>query len=75
MKYALLILVVLLVWWLLRSRSRKPRETRPSRNARSAQAMVYCGHCGVHLPQAEALFFRGSYYCDETHRVASERRE
>lgn len=73
MKYALLILLVLLVWWLLRPRVRRPPG--PSRGPRAPQTMVHCAHCGVHLPQADALAWRGSYYCDETHRVAAEQHD
>jgi len=74
MKYAVIVLVVLLVWWLLlRPRLRKPREPRARRRGK-AEAIVNCAHCGLHLPQTEALHSRGSYYCDEAHRLAAERR-
>lgn len=74
MKYALLILVVLLVLWLLRARVRPGANDRAGVTSTSvaAQTMVHCGHCGVHLPRGEALVWRDRFYCDETHRLAEE---
>lgn len=33
----------------------------------SANAMVRCAHCGVHLPQSEAYFDGHHTYCSEGH--------
>lgn len=36
--------------------------------------MVACAHCGVHLPQSDALVDAGGrHYCGEPHRVAGPR--
>ncbi len=34
--------------------------------------MVRCTYCGVHLPKNEALKVDGHYYCNESHRDASQ---
>ncbi|WP_454742258.1 PP0621 family protein [Cupriavidus necator] len=32
-----------------------------------AEPMVQCAHCGVHLPQGEAIAWRGLHYCRRSH--------
>ncbi len=29
--------------------------------------MVQCAHCGVHLPQSEAIAWHGLHYCRRSH--------
>lgn len=72
MKYVLvLIVVVLALMWLTRSRAPaarrdKPRATPPA----GPQAMVACAHCGVHLPRSDAVAGADGLYCSEAHRLA-----
>ena len=87
MKWLLLaVVVVAVLWWLGRGR-RGPRAVhRPSDEARGAQApaaktavpepMVACAHCGVFLPQADALggSAPGQPFCSEPHSPAGPRR-
>ena len=74
----LLIVVFAVVYLLLRSyhrqmtRSEKPGEGEPDANAESAEDMVRCTHCGVHLPKHESLTSGGYYFCNEAHRRAYE---
>lgn len=70
MKYLLLIGIVMLVLWLARSaRPTVPRQDGKSRRAGDAPVpMVSCAHCGLHLPESEALPGRGGHYCCEEHR-------
>lgn len=73
----ILLAVVLGVFWWLRSRAeaRHDEAARPSRSSRpanapdkgSAEAMVQCAHCGVHLPRSEAIAWRGLHYCRRSH--------
>ncbi|MFS8977268.1 PP0621 family protein [Cupriavidus necator] len=35
--------------------------------AAPAEPMVQCAHCGVHLPQGEAIAWRGLHYCRRSH--------
>ena len=76
MKFLLLILAVVALVWLLRSslRRRRPPQVPPAPPVAtsSAQPIVSCAHCGVHLPRDEALPGRGGVFCDATHRTAFE---
>ncbi len=82
MKYVLLLAVVALaLWWFKRRGAEPPRKAPPAPpkpTARTPAAepltMVACTHCGVHLPQADALMdASGRPYCGEAHRAAGPR--
>ena len=85
MKYLILLLVILVVGWLTigrRRRRRPPDGGKPGPNAAPPQtpaetlpqAMLACVHCGIHLPQAEALQdAEGRAFCSEAHRLAGPR--
>ncbi|HMN94508.1 MAG TPA: PP0621 family protein [Hydrogenophaga sp.] len=73
MKYLLVLLVVLVAFWIWRN-NRVGRDT-PEPPARAPQpgpkpplAMVACRHCGMHLPEGEALVGRHGHYCSDEHR-------
>lgn len=75
MKLAILIVAVLALVWLLRSTMRprvRPPDPKPARDGASTQAMLACAHCGLHMPQDEALPGRGGVFCSEAHRSAFE---
>lgn len=72
MKYLLLIAVVLVVLWFVRSQRRdetsEGTDTRRAPPARP-QDMVRCTECGVHLPRTDALPGPdGRLYCCAEHR-------
>jgi uncharacterized protein len=79
-KYLILVLAVVLLLWMLLGRQRRPptrnddvpRRTPPP--AESAETMVECAHCGVHLPRGEAQLASGKPYCCDAHRIAGPRR-
>jgi len=74
MKYLVVVLVVVLVGWLLLRGHRRDRTVgRRAAPDGSPQAMVQCGHCGVHLPRAEALIDERGAFCTEAHRLAGPR--
>jgi uncharacterized protein len=82
MKFVVLLLVLVGAFaWLAASRRQRPpgRDAKPPRRSgddggRAPQVMVSCAHCGVHLPQADALFdTAGRPYCGEAHRLAGPR--
>lgn len=79
MKYLVLLLVVAVVFWLIRSSRRPPSEPRPKAPPAAAappgiEDIVRCSSCGVHLPRSEALAGRGGlFYCGEGHRAEHER--
>jgi uncharacterized protein len=77
MKILIFLVAVVLLLWLLRKSStrrttmRKPRPPRES--AGTPQPMLACAQCGVHLPRDEALPGRGGVFCGEAHRADYER--
>jgi uncharacterized protein len=76
LKFLLLIAVIGFAVWLFRSKSRgrfgAPRA--PKAPPADAQPMLVCAHCGVHLPQADALKdAEGRAFCSEGHRLAGPR--
>lgn len=80
MKYLLLFLVVLLaVAWFSIGRRRRDGSPPAGRGTSArrepvAPEMIACAHCGVHLPQPEALFdAAGRPFCSEAHRLAGPR--
>jgi uncharacterized protein len=60
-------LVVIAVRSLLRSS--RPAGRREQQTAR----MVKCAHCGVYVPEHEALASGGRFYCCEAHRKENTR--
>ena len=70
MKGLLLLVVILAGLWLWRARRPAPPPRRDP--APSAQEMVRCAHCGVHLPQADAVHGRLGHYCCQEHQRSAE---
>ena len=74
LKVLLLVLVVLVLAVLLGTRRRPTQPERPARRAAPTPQplpMLACAHCGVHLPQAEAIVDpSGRGFGCEAHRVA-----
>ena len=75
MKYLLVILLVLVVFWIWRrSRPGPKKAAQPGRSqgksseAKEITEVVACGVCHVHLPKSEALIGRDGFYCSEAHR-------
>lgn len=67
-------LILALVFWLLfrlfrRYWDKLPRNNRPRANIDN---IVRCEHCGVHVPQKEALEHNGKYYCSKAHQLAGK---
>ena len=74
MKFLVLIIVVLVVLWIVRSAGRAERRASAREKQRAAtppapQDMVECPVCRVHLPRADALPGPGGQlYCCADHR-------
>jgi uncharacterized protein len=75
MKYLLILLLVLVVIWAVkRGRAPKPPKTSATPDAATPSEMVTCAHCGIHLPQEEAVSGQKGLYCSTDHRaVANDR--
>jgi uncharacterized protein len=80
LKYAVVILVVLLGVWLWRKNRAEAQEDKQSSskpaqrpaNHTQPQIMLSCAVCGVHLPQSDALVGKQGSYCSAVHRQQKE---
>jgi uncharacterized protein len=84
MKYLLVVLVLAVAFWLWR----KGRTTessgqvsqmrhsdgaaQPDQAQNRPLAMIRCRHCGVHLPQSDAVQGQQGFYCGALHRASAE---
>lgn len=67
-----LILIGLALWIgyrLIRKIIAPPQNPRPGGQF---EAMVSCSHCGLHLPQREAVLQNGRHYCSQAHALADQ---
>lgn len=71
MKYLLLLIFFAIVWWAWKKRSIPPPTDVPP--APPVECMVTCAHCGVHLPESDALADGEQYFCNKAHRQAARR--
>ncbi|SPD65818.1 conserved protein of unknown function [Cupriavidus taiwanensis] len=84
----ILLAVVLGVLWWLRARAEARLAEHRARQAReasdhaaagmpdaAAERMVQCAQCGVHLPQGDAIAWRGLHYCRRSHLPDESRTE
>jgi uncharacterized protein len=82
----ILLAVVLGVIWWLRARAEARLAEHRARQASertgaagpaegTAEPMVQCAQCGVHLPQGEAIAWRGLHYCRRSHLPDESRAE
>ncbi|HUW25865.1 MAG TPA: PP0621 family protein [Gallionella sp.] len=62
----LIIAIVAAVYLLIRSF----RKQAPQRDVITAEDMVCCAHCGVHLPKGESIQDNGQFFCSAEHRDA-----
>lgn len=85
MKYVLLLAVLWLAYTLWQHQRRQTmRDQRPppaapppnlsttSPTADAPQHMVRCQHCGIHLPQPDAIRGQLGWYCGTAHRQLAE---
>jgi uncharacterized protein len=72
--FFLALAVGVIVWLKWRAGQRAQRRHRsnphpgPRASSGGAQDMVSCAHCGLHLPDAEALSEGSDRFCSEAHR-------
>ena len=74
MKYLIWILVILLAIWAFK-RSRRVKSDAPKEQPPATPTnMAVCLHCGIHLPQDEAVTGEKGLYCSTEHRAAAQDR-
>lgn len=72
LKYLLLLLVLIGVWWFWRQSVLKEGARRSTPLPPPPERMVACAHCGVNQPLSESLCVEGRYFCSEVHRRAAQ---
>lgn len=81
MKYLVVLFVVCFAIWHwrknrrdeLRDRAAQPKRPAPPPAVGAPQAMLRCAHCGLHLPEADAVRGTHGMYCSAAHRLNAER--
>lgn len=75
MKFLLLFFIFMVLLWQWRH-ARSPKVREAARKKAQAQgaavSMVACAHCGVHLPEGDAVQGAQGRYCSADHRLARE---
>ena len=73
MRYLILLgLVFAVIWWLKLNRASSSNNTSSNNGTTTTQHMVRCAHCGLHLPENEAIRSPHAVYCSEAHRALAE---
>ena len=67
-KFLLLILVVVVAWWLTKGFRRKDAMKDGRKGVAAPEQMVHCSHCGLYLPQNEAIPDGDKFFCSAEHR-------
>lgn len=67
----LLILIAVIIVVLTVKRLLAPPRPEKKLQTRSGK-MVQCAHCGMYVPETEALGYRDRHYCSAAHRDAGQ---
>lgn len=71
MKYLILLAVIGVIWWVWKkSHEQLPPDPEVRRDP-DPEKMVVCAHCGVHLPESDALPDAPDFFCNAAHRDAA----
>jgi uncharacterized protein len=74
MKYLIWLVVILLAIWAFK-RSRRASSDPPKEQPLAPPTnMAVCLHCGIHLPQDEAVTGEKGLYCSTEHRAVAQGR-
>ena len=67
------IIIILIGLWLVLQIIKRARIARqnPAPGPPPVAKMVSCDHCGVHVPESEAIRNNDKLYCCEEHRKAA----
>ncbi len=68
----LLLAIATLVWLIYSAHKRRSEAAKRARPRRITTRMVRCDHCGLHVPENEAIQGQGRHYCSEEHRRLAE---
>jgi uncharacterized protein len=74
LKYVVLIVVIVVAWFIIKSHLKKVQRSRHDSPPRDEEDMVRCVHCGVHLPRSESVMSGDLFYCSPDHRQLHQRK-
>jgi len=70
-----LIIILFGVWLVIQIIKRSfASSSRVGRTKPAIAKMVACAHCGVHVPESEAIQDNDRFYCSQEHLNASQNR-
>ncbi|HKY02650.1 MAG TPA: PP0621 family protein [Burkholderiales bacterium] len=64
-RFLFFVLLALIVYLAIRVLRRRPPPQAPRK---VAEKMVHCDHCGLYLPESEAIHAQGRHYCSVEHQ-------
>lgn len=67
-KLLILVVVVLVAYAFVKALAAKGRASGAAPKQRAGERMVPCSHCGINLPESEALTAGERYFCSDEHR-------
>ncbi len=67
-RFLIIVLIVWLAYWLIKRYIKNKQFKRPSIKKKSSQKILKCEICATHVPEPEAIVFKGRYYCSEEHK-------
>ena len=70
MRNLLILVAIIAIYLVVRALLRRRRLQRPARTI--AADMVRCAHCGIHVPQRDAVRGGDEWYCSSGHRKAGK---
>lgn len=76
-----LILVAAAIWLIITilkgyRRNLNQTDRTNANTSQQGEAMVQCGHCGIHLPASESVQSHGQSFCCEAHaRLSQDERQ
>ena len=72
MKLLLLLVAVLVGAWWWRHQKRSKTPPTPPTDQPTAERMVHCERCGLHLPQTDAIAADGVFFCSKEHQLRND---
>ncbi len=73
-KLLLFFIAVFLIYSVINLIRKGIQRPGPSRPAAKPVDAVQCRHCGIYLPQSEAISDQGDYYCSTRHLEAEKQK-
>lgn len=67
MRFLIILAALFLLVLVVRKMLTKPASSKRPRAVEDVRKMVRCEHCGLHVPENEAISAGGKRYCSQEH--------